>query len=84
LLSIGTIEQLYLSLRISSINELTKENMPVVLDETFAYFDKERLENVLEFLNNEYKDKQILILTCTNREEEILRNKGISYNKVSL
>lgn len=58
--------------------------MPVVLDETFAYFDKERLENVLELLNNEYKDKQILILTCTNREEEILKNKGISYNKVSL
>lgn len=83
-LSVGTIEQLYLSLRISSINELTKENMPIILDETFAYFDQERLENILEFLSSEYSNKQILILTCTNREEEALKSKGISYNKVSL
>lgn len=83
-LSIGTIDQLYLSLRISSINELTKENMPIILDETFAYFDNERLEKVLEFLNIEYKDRQILILTCTNRENEILNKMNIGYNKIEL
>ncbi|MCI9365140.1 MAG: hypothetical protein HFJ54_00430 [Clostridia bacterium] len=58
--------------------------MPIILDETFAYFDKERLENVLEFLSHEYANKQILILTCTNREEEALKNKHISYNKIAL
>ncbi len=83
-LSIGTIDQLYLSLRISSINELTKENMPIILDETFAYFDNERLKNVLEFLSKEYKDRQILILTCTNRENEILDKMNIEYNKIEL
>ena len=83
-LSIGTIDQLYLSLRISSINELTKENMPIILDETFAYFDNERLGRVLEFLNKEYKDRQILILTCTNRENEILNKMNIEYNKIEL
>lgn len=83
-LSIGTIDQLYLSLRISSINELTKENMPIILDETFAYFDNERLGKVLEFLNKEYKDRQILILTCTNRENEILNKMNIEYNKIEL
>ena len=36
-LSQGTIDQIYLSLRISSTNELTPENMPIILDETFAY-----------------------------------------------
>lgn len=84
MLSIGTIDQLYLSLRISSINELTKENMPIILDETFAYFDRERLVNVLEFLNQEYKNRQIIILTCTNREMEALETKEISYNKIVL
>ena len=84
MLSIGTIDQLYLSLRISSINELTKENMPIILDETFAYFDGERLMNVLEFLNKEYKNKQIIILTCTNREMEALETKEIPYNKILL
>ena len=59
-LSIGTIEQIYLSLRLSSINNYTEENMPVILDETFAFFDNERLENTIKFLNNVYY--HILIL----------------------
>ena len=46
--------------------------MPIILDETFAYFDKTRLENVLKFLSKEYENKQIIILTCTNREMEVL------------
>ena len=83
-LSSGTIDQLYLSLRISSLDELTKENMPIILDETFAYFDNNRLENVLSFLNTEYKERQILILTCTNRETEALEKLGIEYNKITL
>lgn len=83
-LSSGTIDQLYLSFRISSLNELTKENMPIILDETFAYFDNERLENVLKFLDKEYKDRQILILTCTNREVEALEQLGIQFNCIKL
>lgn len=58
--------------------------MPIILDETFAYFDTERLEHVLEFLNKEYKDRQILILTCTNREIESLEKLQIEYNKIAL
>ena len=49
-LSIGTIDQLYLSLRLSMIDELSEEKMPIFLDESFAYFDKERLENILKYL----------------------------------
>lgn len=84
LLSIGTIDGLYLTLRISSIKELTKENMPIILDETFAYFDSERLENVLKFLDEEYKENQILILTCTERERKTLEKLNISYNRIEL
>lgn len=78
-LSKGTIDELYLSLRISSINELTKENMPIILDETFAFFDEDRLKNVLHFLDKYYKDKQIIILTCTKREKNALESTSISY-----
>ncbi len=84
LLSIGTIDGLYLTLRISSIKELTKENMPIILDETFAYFDSERLENVLKLLDEEYKENQILILTCTERERKALEKLNISYNNIEL
>ena len=56
--------------------------MPIILDETFAYFDKERLQNVLKFLNDNYNDKQIIIFTCTNREEDILKRSAINHNLI--
>ena len=46
-LSIGTIDQLYLSLRLSMAEELSNEKLPIILDEAFAYYDEERLENIL-------------------------------------
>lgn len=58
--------------------------MIIILDETFVYFDKTRLANVLKFLNENYKDKQIIILTCTDREIEVLGEKNIEYNKIEL
>lgn len=83
-LSIGTIDQLYLSLRLASIEEITKETMPIVLDEAFAYYDNERLKNILEYLSNEYKDRQIIIFTCTKRERDLLKDLGIDYNLIEL
>ena len=83
-LSLGTIDQLYLSLRLSMNTEVSSENMPVILDEAFAYYDDERLENILRFLVENYSNKQIIILTCTNREENIFEKLGYEYNKVRL
>ena len=83
-LSIGTIDQLYLSLRLATIKEVTKENMPIILDEAFAYYDETRLENILNYLANEYKEKQIIIFTCTYREKEILEKMQIKYNLIQL
>ena len=83
-LSIGTIEQLYLSLRLSMIEELSDEKLPVILDEAFAYFDDERLENFLTYIYNKYFDRQILIFTCTQREIEILEKNKLKYNLIKL
>ncbi|MCR5147223.1 MAG: AAA family ATPase [Clostridia bacterium] len=83
-LSLGTIDQLYLSLRLSMNTEVSNENMPVILDEAFAYYDDDRLENILKFLADNYSDKQIIILTCTNREEQIYNKLGYQFNKVRL
>ncbi len=81
-LSIGTINQLYLSLRISIIEEISKEKMPIILDEVFAYYDDERLENILKYLIEKYCDHQLIIFTCTNREIEILNKLNPKYNCV--
>lgn len=83
-LSIGTIDQLYLSLRLGAGNQISNEKLPIILDEAFAYYDKERLENILEFLNKEYADRQIIILTCTEREKHILQERNIDYNYLEL
>ena len=83
-LSIGTIDQLYLSLRLSAMQEITQEKMPVILDEVFAYYDNERLENILKYLNENYKENQIIIFTCSNREKEILDKNEIKYNYINL
>ena len=83
-LSIGTIDQLYLSLRLATVKEISKENMPIILDEAFAYYDEERLQNILSYLANEYKEKQIIIFTCTDREKEILTKLGVNYNLIQL
>ena len=83
-LSIGTIDQLYLSLRLSMIDDLSKEKMPIILDEAFAYYDDLRLENILKFLSTQLEEHQLIIFTCTKREEKILNNLSIPYNLVEL
>lgn len=83
-LSIGTIDQLYLSLRLSMIDELSEENLPIILDEAFAYYDTERLTNILKYLDEKYKTHQIILFTCTNREKEILEKIKVHYNLIEL
>lgn len=83
-LSIGTIDQLYLALRLATIKEVTKENMPIILDEAFAYYDNQRLENIFQYLTSEYVNKQIIIFTCTNRECNALDKLNIHYRKIEL
>ena len=83
-LSIGTIDQLYLSLRMSMVEEISKEKMPIILDEAFAYYDDERLENILKYLIERFNNHQLIIFTCTNREKEILDKLNIEYNLVNL
>ena len=83
-LSIGTIDQLYLSLRLSAMNEITEETMPIILDEAFAYYDSERLENILKYIYDNYKNNQVLIFTCTNREKQILDKLNMEYNLINL
>ena len=83
-LSIGTIDQLYLSLRLAMVEELSEEKMPIILDETFAYYDAERLENILKYIAQRFKDYQILIFTCTKREKEILEQCDIKYKWIEI
>lgn len=83
-LSIGTIDQLYLSLRMSMVEEISKEKMPIILDEAFAYYDDERLENILKYLIERFNNHQLIIFTCTNREKGILNKLNYKFNNIEL
>ena len=83
-LSTGTIDQLYLALRLSMIDELSKENLPIILDESFAYSDNNRLKNMLQYLTSELNNHQTIIFTCTDREQKMLEEMNIPYNVVEL
>ncbi len=81
-LSTGTIEQAYLGFRFAIAKETA--NLPIILDETFAYFDDERLENILQLLQKEYADRQVIILSCSTREKTLLEKLKIEYHFITL
>lgn len=82
-LSQGTIDLIYLALRISAAKSISNELIPIILDEAFAYYDKNRMKNIIKYLNEEC-DNQVLIFTCTNRECEVIEEEKIEYNLVNL
>lgn len=83
-LSVGTIDQMYLSLRLSVLTEISNEVMPIILDEAFAYFDDERLSNILKYIESNFKNNQVIIFTCSNREVKVLESIKIEYNLINL
>ena len=79
-LSTGTIEQMYLGFRFAMIEKM--KNIPIFLDEVFAYYDDERLENFLNAIRQKSKNNQVFILTCSDREKRIMDRLKIKYNDV--
>ena len=65
----GTMDQLYLALRLAVAEELTP-NAPLVLDDAFARFDDQRMAAAMEILKEYAKDKQVILFTCHTREKE--------------
>ena len=80
--STGTIEQVNLALRLAYIDTISKERLPIILDEAFAFYDDERLANIMRFLSEEYIDRQVIIFTCSNREKKIIDEENILVNIV--
>ena len=70
-LSRGTIEQIYLAVRLAAADVLLEEPVPVILDDVFAFYDDKRLESALKWLSRQ--GKQVIIFTCHKREEEIVK-----------
>lgn len=76
----GTIEQVYFALRMAAASVLHVEEIPLILDDTFVFYDEKRLEYTLRWIAK--SQKQVLLLTCQKREQEILDQLGIEYHRI--
>lgn len=72
-LSGGTIDQVYLSMRLAAVSlmDRERETLPLFLDEPFSQYDEERVKNAFELLKDISKERQIFFFTCREREYEL-------------
>ena len=67
----GTVDQLYLALRLAVARELTPD-APLVLDDALVRFDDSRLATALEILKEEAQSRQVILFSCQTREQALL------------
>ena len=63
-LSAGTVEQIYLAVRLAAGEILyPKEPVPVLMDDIFGNFDDERTRRALDYLSR-HSGRQLILFTC--------------------
>ena len=73
----GTTDQLFLALRLALIEHYEKDvKLPIVLDEIFANWDDERIENFIKLLSRISNERQFIILTCKSSVIESFNNSS--------
>ncbi len=82
-LSSGTIEQIYLAVRLCVAGLLCEDRMPVIIDDIFTSYDEHRLKNALYALSLIDTD-QIIILTSNNAIGDMLDDLSMEYNYIEL
>lgn len=64
--SSGTADQAYFALRLAVSEILSNDcnGLPILLDDSFAQYDDERIKKALEFLARYSKNNQVIYFTC--------------------
>lgn len=76
--SYGTVEQVYLALRLACGEILCQEEeLPLVLDETFAMYDEKRMIQALSYISQ--RKTQVLLFSSNKREIQALEKAGIPF-----
>lgn len=70
----GTLDQLFLALRLSVIEYYEDETaLPIIFDEFFSNWDNHRLEAFLKSLKHLTKNRQVIFMTCKQNVSEKLQ-----------
>lgn len=85
-LSGGTLDQMYLALRMSMSEVIASNNekLPFIMDEAFSQYDEKRLKETYKILGDMAENKQIILFTCKNREIELMKETGRHYNLIEI
>lgn len=77
ILSNGTLDQMYLALRIAISETVLKinESLPLIMDEPFSQYDDERTDNAMKCIYDISKKQQVIFFTCKLREVEQISSK---------
>ncbi len=82
--SSGTMDQVYLALRLAAAKLLTGSGgFPLIFDDSFTQYDDERLKTALEWLASAYGG-QIIIFTCHRREAQMLRARQVEFQLIEM
>ena len=83
--SSGTMDQVYLALRLAAAKLIQHEGekMPLIFDDSFVLYDDERLKTALNWLTKAFSG-QMIIFTCHRREQEILKACGVQFHLVRI
>lgn len=82
-MSCGTIEQIYLSLRLAAAEILFEnDSKPLLFDDAFAMYDNKRLMNTLRYI--EKASEQAILFSCHTREKVLADKAGVKYNLIRL
>lgn len=86
LLSAGTKDTAYLSLRLALIMQIYKNSRPpIIFDESFCQLDDRRLANTIDLLHSLAGDgMQVIMFTSHLREGEACRKAEFEYNEIIL
>lgn len=66
----GTLDQLYLALRLAVAEELTP-NAPLILDDVLVRFDDQRMGAAVKILRDLAENRQVILFTCQGRENDV-------------
>ena len=84
-LSAGTRDAAYFSLRTALSSMLyPADRPPMILDEVFAQLDDTRAAALLDLLCKLSEESQVIVLTCHNRENDILTKADKEHKVVEL
>ena len=67
----GTVDQLYLSLRLA-VAEAMLPQAPLILDDALARFDDTRTASAMDILKDMAQSRQVILFTCHSREKKML------------